>query len=148
MKIDHLMLVNKFGQGIVLIKELLDIFYSLNEIDQQIFTNELIELILQSKPSIVDIHDSIEGSGIKKNSTACIIARGGPSYNTFRKMVNLPKQEQERTLILLLNIFKLSYHRRFLMERNNNNKWWYWDLNDENNVNYILQQYANPIDKP
>ena len=45
--------------------------------------------------------------------------------------------ELEKVLILLLNLFKIGYNRRFQKEKNNPDKWWYWDLSDDKKINLL-----------
>lgn len=64
--------------------------------------------------------------------------KGGTKYHNLKKIIDLPDDELDKTLVLLLNLFKLGYYRRFQNEKNNPNKWWYWDLSDKKIVDHII----------
>ncbi|WP_220497671.1 DUF5958 family protein [Myroides sp. NP-2] len=50
MKIEHEIAVNKYGQGLVEVEQLMDLFQRFDFDFQQVFLNEIIFLILQSEP--------------------------------------------------------------------------------------------------
>ncbi|THD30157.1 DUF5958 family protein [uncultured Flavobacterium sp.] len=139
MKIEHEILVNKYGQELVNTEELSDLFRSFDISFQKVFLNEILFLILQSKPKEEDIEPAIISSRLKSTHTPCVILKKGVANHNLEKLINLPENELTKAFVLLLSLFKIAYKRRFAIEKDNPNKWWYWDLSDEANINRIQQ---------
>lgn len=139
MKIEHEILVNKYGQKLVNTELLLNLFESFDLSYQQVFLNKLLFLIIQSKPNEEDIEPAIIDSGLKSTYTPCVLLKKGVATRNIEKLINLPKNELTKVFVLLLNLFGIAYKRRFVAEKDNPDKWWYWDLSDERNINRILQ---------
>lgn len=139
MKIENEILINKYGQGLANIEQLLNLFESFDVSSQKEFLREMLFFILQSKPREDDIESAIINSGLKPTYTPCVLLRKGVANHNLKKLVDLPENELKRVFILLLSLFKIAYKRRFLMEKDNPDKWWYWDLSEENNINKILE---------
>lgn len=131
-------LINKFGQGLVDIESLLDRFRSFDSSQKDKFFNDLLFLISQSKPSTADIEVSITASKLKPTFTPCVLLRKGVAYHNLKKITELPEGELEKSFVLLLSLFKVSYQRRFESEKNDPHKWWYWDLSKEENVRRVM----------
>jgi len=141
MKIEQEILINKYGQNLVDIDPLLNFFRSFDMSYRKIFLNEMLFLVVQSKPEESDIEFAIKNSGLKSTFTPCVLLRKGVTNHNLQKLVDLPGDELEKVFILLMSLFKIAYERRFAVEKNNNsNKWWYWDLSEETNINKILRQ--------
>ncbi|PQL93348.1 DUF5958 family protein [Apibacter adventoris] len=128
MNLTQELLLNKYGQGIESKEILLSSFYEMSLEDKRNYLKDLSNLIIQSKPIKEDIDLAILDSGLKRTYTPCILLEKGINMNNLYKIVNLPENEIQKVVILLLSLFKIPYNRRFLNERNNLNKWWYWDL--------------------
>ena len=139
MKIEQEILINQFGQGIVEIRELLSLFESFDNLEKKYFFNEILYLIMQSKPMDNDIETAIRNSGLKSTYTPCVIIKKGVANYNLQRLINLPDNEWNKVFILLMNLFKIAYYRRFTEEKNNPDKWWYWDLSSEKIVNFIIQ---------
>ncbi|AXP80441.1 hypothetical protein CJ739_1352 [Mariniflexile rhizosphaerae] len=137
MKIEHEILINKYGQELVDIEPLLSLFRSFDMGSRKMFLNEIVFLILQSKPEERDIEFAIANSSLKPTFTPCVLLRKGVSNHNLKKLISLPFNELEKVFVLFLSLFKIAYKRRFLVEKNNPDKWWYWDLSDETNINKI-----------
>lgn len=75
MKIEHEIAVNKYGQGLAEVEQLLDLFQRFDFDFQQVFLNEILFLILQSKPKEEDIESAILHSGLKSTFTPCVFAK-------------------------------------------------------------------------
>lgn len=143
MKIREEILINQYGQFLVDKNEVLIYFDGLTEVQKLQYLLGLVELILQSKPCDCDIKVAIENSQLRPTYTPCILlAHGGIKYHNLKKIVDLPSSEQLKTLVLFLNLFRVSYRRRFEEESNKCDKWWYSDLSDERNVDLILKQFG------
>lgn len=137
MKLENEILVNKFGQELVPIESLQEVFNRLDTLDKKTFLNDMVFLIMQSKATDVDIEPAIEESKLKKTYTPCIQLRKGVAKHNLIKIVSLPDNEMSKVYILFLNLFKIAYKRRFEIEKGNPDKWWYWDLSDENIIKHI-----------
>jgi hypothetical protein len=134
------LLLNKYGQGIVDISELILIFNNYNILNKKEFLNELLFMIQQSKPLETDVEIAISNSKLRSTYTPCVLLKKGIDMNNLTKIINLPEDELEKVFILLTELFKIGYNRRFFLERNDPNKWWYWDLTDKNNIDKILEK--------
>jgi Family of unknown function (DUF5958) len=139
MKLEDEILVNKFGQGLVTIEQLTEDFRLLEMIKKKEFLNELLFLIMQSKPKEEDIEPAIINSGLKSTFTPCVLLKKGVANHILEKLVNLPENELTKVFVLLLSLFKIAYIRRFFDEKNNPGKWWYWDLSDTEKVKMIMK---------
>ncbi len=140
LKIKDAILVNKYGQGITNIDSLIDMFNNFDLEKKRDYLEEILSLILQSKPNDNDIEHAIKQSKLKPTYTPCILLRKGVANHNLKRLVKLPENELTKSLILLLSLFKIAYKRRFQSEKNNPDKWWYWDLSDSNNVEIILSK--------
>lgn len=139
MKIEHEILVNKYGQELVNTEQFLNLFRSFDMRSQKVFLSEIIFLILQSKPKEKDVEPAIISSGLKYTYTPCVLLKKGVADHNLEKLVNLPENELTKAFVLLLSLFKIAYKRRFVVEKDNPDKWWYWDLSNETNINRIPQ---------
>jgi hypothetical protein len=139
MKLEDVILVNKFGQGLVAIEQLTEDFNFLEVFQKKEFLNGFLYLIMQSKPKKEDIEPAILDSGLKPTFTPCILLKKGVSNYDLEKLVNLPENELTKVFVLLLSLFKIAYKRRFAVEKDNPDKWWYWDLSDNETVEMIMK---------
>lgn len=139
MKIEDVILINKYGQGLVVIDELKEGFSNYNLLDKRRYLTELKGLIGQSKPTDSDIEPAILGSGLKPTYTPCVLLGKGVASHNLEKLIKLPENELNKVFLLLLSLFKVAYQRRFAIEKNHPDKWWYWDLSDEMNISKIPQ---------
>ncbi len=139
MKIEHEILVNKYGQELISIEQLLNLFGGFDMSSQKVFLNEMLFLILQSKPKEEDIEPAIVNSGLKATYTPCVLLKKGVANHNLEKLITLPENELTKAFVLLLNLFRIAYKRRFAVEKGSPDKWWYWDLSDETNINRIPQ---------
>lgn len=133
--------INKFGQNLIFVDEIKNKFESQTTIQKRIFLNEIINLINQSKPVNDDIEIAIIESKLKQSYTPCVLIKKGVENYNLKKLAELPDNELNKSLILLLNLFKIAYNRRFEIEKNNPNKWWYWDLSNEDLINKIIKEH-------
>ncbi|MDV2442532.1 hypothetical protein CMV00_01790 [Elizabethkingia anophelis] len=138
LKIEDTLNLNKYGQGILNIDFFLNFFSEIDALMKRNYLKEVIGLIIQSKPTDDDIEPAILTSGLKPTFTPCILLRKGVLEHNLKNIVNLPDSELEKALVLFLNLFKIAYKRRYVLENNNPYKWWYWDLSDDTNINKIL----------
>lgn len=139
MEIKQDILINQYGQGIIPIKFLIDAYNKLDNNDKKRYLQHLVCLIIQSKATDLDIQQAIFHSCLQETFTPCILLKkDGVKYFNFKKIIDLPMNEWDKVLILLLNLFKIAYYRRFLNEKNNPDKWWYWDLSINENVCNVL----------
>lgn len=140
LRIDRAITLNKYGQGLVAPDILADKFSSFELIEKRNYLKEIIALILQSKPQEEDILPAILESKLKLTYTPCVILTKGIANHHLQKIAELPEPELKKALLLLLGLFKVSYQRRFQVEKDNPDKWWYWDLSDIDKVNEIRKR--------
>lgn len=137
MKLEHEILINKYGQDLINIDQLLLLYKSLEEDNKRSFIHGLITLIMQSKPKKEDVKIAICNSCLKESYTPCVLLKKDLSQSNLYKIGGLPSYELEKAVILFLNLFRIAYRRRFEQEKNNAYKWWYWDLSDSRNLKRI-----------
>lgn len=137
MKIEHEILVNKYGQNLVEIEQLKEIFNLFDLNNKKMFLNDLLFLIMQSKPKNEDVEYAIDISKLKPTYTPCVLIKKGVENHNLQKLLELPENELLKAFVLLLSLFKIGYKRRFEIEKNNIDKWWYWDLSDNKNIEKI-----------
>ncbi len=140
MKLEDEILVNKYGQGLIAIEQLTNKFSLLNWTQKKLFLNDILYLIMQSKPKEADIELAINESGLKPTYTPCVLLRKGIANHHLIKIIELPEAELNKAFVLLLSLFKVAYKRRFDIERDNPDKWWYWDLSDSKKVEMIINK--------
>jgi hypothetical protein len=145
MTIEQEILTNQYGQGLTHIDSLVSLFLEMKKESQKDFFLNLIDLIQQSKPLYEDIELAIQESKLKPTYTPCIVLQKGVESHNLIRIINLPESESPKALILLLNLFKVAYQRRFIEEKNNPDKWWYWDLGDKKKLSTIISTYGSKV---
>jgi hypothetical protein len=140
MKLEYEILMNKYGQGLINSEPLLLNFEGLEVASKRSFLNDMLFLLLQSKPTDSDIEPAILRSGLKPTYTPCVLLGKGVASHNLEKLIKLPENELNKVFLLLLSLFKVAYQRRFAIEKNHPDKWWYWDLSDEMNISKIPQK--------
>ncbi|WP_343608390.1 DUF5958 family protein [Chryseobacterium oranimense] len=134
--------INKYAQGLTSIETFKMLFSNFKIEEKRDYLEEIVSLIIQSKPKNEDIDLAINESGLRPTFTPCVLLRKGIAKHSLMKLINLPESELEKTLILLMNLFKIAYTRRFIEEKNNPGKWWYWDLSQPNIEYEILKDHS------
>jgi len=143
MNIEDEVQINKYGQGLIDMKELLYRFEKFDFVNKQKYLIDVVFLILQSKTNDDDIDEAIRQSNLRPTFTPCIMIRkGGVNSSTLKIITSLPENEYLKVFALFIALFKIGYQRRFLVEKNDPNKWWYWDLSEPNIMNRI-QNYLH-----
>lgn len=138
MKLKDEILINQYGQNLVEREMILTKFNPLDINEKEMYLDDLLNLIMQSKPYDSDIEKAIIASNLKSTCTPCVMLRKGVANYLLVKITKLPERELDKSVVLLLELFKIAYQRRFKEEKNNPNKWWYWDLSKEENLESIL----------
>lgn len=133
--------INSYGQGITDINFIIGSFEVLNLEMKIDYLEEVLSLILQSRPIDSDIEPTIEQSKLKATYVPCVLLRKGVTSHQLKKLISLPEKELTKSLVLLLNLFKIAYTRRFIEEKNNQNKWWYADFSDPT----VLRRIENEL---
>lgn len=137
MEIQEQILINKFGQNLVEISQIEEKFKSLQLSEKRNFLNDMIFFIMQSKPKEEDITEAILQSKLKNTFTPCILLSKGIENHNLLKIINLPENELDKSLLLFMSLFKIAYRRKFEIEKNDINKWWYWDLSNDSVIKKI-----------
>lgn len=145
MKLEDQVLVNQFGQGLIAIDQLIADFSLLETMTKKKFLNELLFLIMQSKPMEGDIEPAIIKSGLKPTFTPCVLLKRGVANHNLAKIVNLPEYELTKAFVLFLSLFKIAYERKFMDEKDNPHKWWYWDLSDHEKLEMIMESEGRRV---
>jgi hypothetical protein len=145
MKLEDQILVNRFGQGLIAIDQLTTGFRLLELMTKKKFLNELLFLIMQSKPEEGDIEPAIIKSDLKSSFTPYVLLKRGVANHNLKKITNLPEYELTKAFVLLLNLFKVAYERRFIDEKDNPHKWWYWDLSDHEKLEKVMESKGGRV---
>ena len=78
MIIEHEILINQYGQDLLSLEELMEIsFLNLSTEYQRVYLNDVVNLIIQSKPKNEDISLAIEISQLKETYTPCVLLNKG-----------------------------------------------------------------------
>lgn len=141
MNLEHEILINKFGQNLIKISDLIEPFEKFNIESKKKFLIDVLFLISQSRPKNSDIEVAIIESHLKSTYTPCVLIKKGVEGHNLKRLVDLPENELSKSFVLLLNLFKIAYKRRFFLEKNDLTKWWYWDLSDERNIEKIKRKF-------
>lgn len=137
MNLEDEILINKYGQDLITSEKLTEKFNLLDSHQNRLFLNDILHLIMQSKAKDEDIEEAIRESKLKVTYTPCVLLKNGVANHNLQRLVQLPTNELNKVFVLLLNLFKIAYKRRFKLEKNNADKWWYWDLSDDRKVEAI-----------
>lgn len=140
MFIEDEIFINQYGQELKSESELLTYFESFDDQRKELFLTDLLFLILQSKATLDDVDLAIKSSKLKPTLTPCVMLKKGVSQSNMTRLITLKGKERVQSIILLINLFKVSYKRRFESEKGDPNKWWYWDLSSKENLNKIRKQ--------
>ena len=117
--------LNKFAQGIIDYDRLFKIYQELDGVRRDSFKKTLLELISQSRCKDIDVDLAIKNSRLKPTKNCCVIAKKGIYYHNLRRVYL--SDNDEVSICLLVNIFKIGYLRR-RSEDDNPAKWWNLDL--------------------
>ena len=103
--------INRFAQEKIELKDVLEWFDSKTEIDQKMTINHVGECIKQAIPDKVDwnqneINQSIQSIPLKQSFTPIILLKTKPLKIALEKIYNLPNEENQRSMIALISIFK------------------------------------------
>lgn len=145
--IENGIIINEYGQGIVDEMSIIELYNKLSLNEKRDYLGEIVALIMQSRVKAEDIPLAIEQSNLKPTFTPCVMLSKGVEGCRLKEIIALPEYELEKVLILLLNLFKIAYQRRFYEERNSPEKWWYWDLSDKRRVALLESQYGIKLKK-
>ena len=118
MKLEHEILINKYGQDLINIDQLMLLFESFGEDNKRLFIYGVITLIIQSKPKMEDVEIAIWNSGLKATYTPCVLLKKNLSQSNLYKIGRLPSNELEKIIVLFLNLFRIAYKRRYEQEKN------------------------------
>lgn len=133
--------INKFAQNIIDIDTLFEVFVHKSVTEKRIFLREFVYyFLIQSKPENIDVEGAIINSSLKDTYTSCVLLKKfGVSKMGLEKILKLPENELRKAFVLLLNLYKIAYNRKYLEERNNPDKWWFWDLRDVKNLKRLQE---------
>lgn len=137
MKLENEILVNKYAQSVIDIEDLILVFNSFSLVDKKKYLYDLFFFILQSKAQDEDIEPAIENSKLRRTYTPCVIIKKGVGTHNLKRLIELPENELNKSLILLLSLFKIAYLKRFETEKKDIYKWWCLDLSDDKNIETI-----------
>ncbi len=134
--------LNQFGQDILTYHDIVSLFEESKWSEKKKFLEQLVFFIIQVKPNLNDIDEVIIQSKLKSTYTSCVMLKKGLNQSNLEKIINLPKNEIDKTIVLFIFLFKVPYKRRFLLEKNAEKpslKWWYWDLSNEEVIAKVLE---------
>lgn len=132
--INNDIIINQFGQNLSTITEVINYYNSLDEFNKEDFINKLLYFIIQLKPNNEMINDAIKFSGLKETFTPSVLIKKGVDFNNLNKITNLPANEFQKSLSLLLSLYFIAYQKEYSSEHFIPNKWWLSDLSNIENL--------------
>ncbi|POY39381.1 hypothetical protein C3K47_02475 [Solitalea longa] len=109
-------LLNSYSQDKISKTELLTWFTALPEIEKKDVLTSLSWFIENVHPTNDEIHLGINSSGLKNTYTAAILLANNTFNIAFRKILDLPASENQKSFEFLISIFKIADHRRRTFE--------------------------------
>lgn len=140
MNLEEEILINKYGQDLVSADVLMHLFNSFDFSCKKAFLTGLSYLIIQSKPKDQDIVLAIQRSKLKPTFTPCVLLSKGVANHNLEKVIGLREDELSKALLLLLELFKIAYSRRYQIEKSLSGKWWYQDLSDDEKLREMISK--------
>lgn len=103
--------INKYAQEKIELTKFLIWFDSKNEVDQKMIIRHVGEYIKQAIPDKVnwnqnEINCIIPSVPLKQSFTPIILLKTKPLKIALEKIYNLPKEENKKSMIALISIFK------------------------------------------
>jgi hypothetical protein len=134
MKVKELVILVKYGQGLVLFDSFVGYMEFLQPPRRQELLSEMVDLILKLNPRLGDIDSSIKISRLHEDSTSCILLRQGLEREMLQQIICLPNGEFKDAFKLLLSLFTLVYKRKYALNKNDSGRFWYWDFSATSNI--------------
>ena len=124
--------LNQFSQGIHTIDDMRQWFDSFDILNKRDIIENLLNMVIQSHPTIEEIESSAVTIGKLKSSSATILLNKNKPFNKFGyKICHLPEKELTTGFcILLLTLSKADNRRKCAEMPNECNHWWHKDLSD------------------
>lgn len=139
MKIRDLVILVKYGQGLIVFNSFFEYLKFFKSSERKAFLSEIVALTDNWHLDDSYIDTAIEKSELNITSPACEILREGVDKQQLQRIAALPENELEASFKLLLTLFSLGYQREFGKNMNDSDKFWYWDYSDEQNIFKLLK---------
>lgn len=110
-----------FGQDLKDYENIYEYYNNLTSDAKDLFTNHLIEFILQLKCEYSDIGNAVRDSNLNPKSNCCILLYKGIYYHNLRRVYSV--DHPTKSIKLLLHLFKISYKKKRAND-NRSFKWW------------------------
>jgi hypothetical protein len=149
--------INQYAQGLIPIEDMTSEFINMSDGDQAEILRMIVYFIVQQGVMGVDGKEAVNRSGLKPTFTPCrmlLLAADKDPYSTSfikHKLISierLPNYERRKSFILLLNLFKIVYDRRYQNDFDPRRHWWQRDLSDPDVIKDILKPYGVSFDMP
>ena len=111
-RIDRQLLLNQAIQGELAVGALVDQFTDADAEEQLALLRELAVIVSQAGVQPGDIDAAIANAPVKPTSTPAVLLRRGPVHVQLAKILNLPPDERQRSLHLLLALATIADRRR------------------------------------
>jgi hypothetical protein len=138
--IDDLILINKWSQGVIEDRVILDFIAEKSKDDLVSFLVSCGELARQASACSADAEEAIKQVPFKRTRSACVILGKGVSMQTYRKLEALKFNDGKDAALLLLFLFKNADKRRREKDQVDHH-WWHRDLSDPVVVAKIKNDY-------
>jgi hypothetical protein len=149
--------INQYAQGLIPIEDMTSEFVTMGDGDQIKILKMIIYFIVQQGVMGIDGTEAVNRSGLKPTFTPCrmllLAAEKAPYTTSFimqkiTAIEHLPNDERRKSFILLMNLFKIVYDRRYQNDFDPHRHWWQRDLSDPDIVKDILKPYRVSCDMP
>jgi hypothetical protein len=111
-KMENLTVLNRMAQGVTPVDEGLRWFWGLADDGRREVLASLMLMADQAKPTTDEVDAAIAASGLKPTFTPCVVLKSGPVRQKLKKLGTLPEDEWDKTIRLVLALFKCADDRR------------------------------------
>lgn len=128
----YLFLLNRIAQGIQPLSDALTALQAADSKARAIFWRAIRRMVDPAAPTCENAAEAIAESNLDTACAPCVLLSEGPEPTAINSMCQLPEQEHERTLGLLITLFRIAdVRRRKEQECGDTCKhWWHGDLSD------------------
>ncbi|WP_128544054.1 DUF5958 family protein [Larkinella soli] len=138
--------LNRFGQGLVPVEDLLRQYREATEEEQSGLYSNVSFHLMDFDPDEESVRKALEEAGVAEDDHLAEMARH--AYLKRKKFVKMsyPVEPSDQAYHFLLCLFRADYQQRFAAENDQSKNWWFWDLSDPKVIDAILTTRRNRVD--
>jgi hypothetical protein len=127
--IEELIFLNQVAQGVRSVNDINFWFEKLTPARRSLILKMVGQMIQNARPELEDGLEAVKQSGLKPTFTPCVLLTKGANREQIKKILTLSAPEQNKSLILLLSLFRIADQRRRIREPDASERhWWHRDL--------------------